>query len=70
MEEKVLKIDDLARSVDRMSSDIDALKVRCAPPKINMDETLKAMRVSMSESKERTAQIRARHECLKKVVFS
>ena len=66
MEEKVLKIDDLARSVDRMSSDIDALKVRCAPPKINMDETLKAMRVSMSESKERTAQIRARHEWLKK----
>ena len=45
--------------------DIDALKVRCAPPKIDMDETLKAMRVSMIESQERTAQIRARHEWLK-----
>ena len=64
IEEKLLKIDDLAKSVDRMSSDIDALKVRCAPPKINMDETLKAMCVSMSESIERTAQIRARHEWL------
>ena len=49
-----------------MSSDIDALKFRCAPPKINMDETLEAMRVSMNESKERTTQIRARHEWLKK----
>ena len=64
--EKLLKIDDLAKSVDIMSSDIDALKVRCAPPKINMDETLKSMCVSMNESKERTAQIRARHEWLKK----
>ena len=35
-----------------MSIDIDALKLRCAPPKIIMDETLKAMRVSMNESKE------------------
>ena len=49
-----------------MSLDIDALKLRCVPPKINMDETLISMRVSMSESKERTAQIRARHEWLKK----
>lgn len=31
-----------------------------------MDETLKAMRVSMIESQERTAQIHARHEWLKK----
>ena len=31
-----------------------------------MDETLKVMHVSMSESKERTAQIRARHEWIKK----
>ncbi|KAE8780044.1 Disease resistance protein RPM1 [Hordeum vulgare] len=66
MEGKLLKIDDLARTIDRMSLDIDALKLRCAPPKINMDETLKAMRVSMNESKERTTQIRARHEWLKK----
>ena len=66
IEEKLLKIDDLAKSVDRISCDVDAFKVICAPPKINMDETLKAMRVSMNESKGRTAQIRARHECLKK----
>ena len=42
IEEKLLKIDDLARSVDRMSIDINVFKVRCAPPKINMDETLKS----------------------------
>ena len=69
IEEKLLKIDDLAKSVDRMSCDIDALKVRCAPPKVNLDETLKAMRVSMNESKERTAQIRAKHEWLKRPVL-
>ena len=50
-----------------MSCDIDYLKVRCAPPKVNLDETLKAMRVSMNESKKRTAQIRARHEWFKRV---
>ena len=49
-----------------MSCDIDAFKVRCAPPKVNLDETLKAMRASMNESKERTAQIRARHEWFKR----
>ena len=32
-----------------------------------MDETLKAMCVSMNESKERTAHIRARHEWFKRV---
>ena len=52
--------------MDRISFDVNALKVRCAPPKMNMDESLKAMRVSMIESQERTAQIRARHEWLKK----
>ena len=67
IEEKLLKIDDLAKIVDRVSCDIDALKVRCAPPKVNLDETLKAMRVSMNESKERTAQIRVRHEWFKRV---
>ena len=50
-----------------MSCDIDALKVRCAPPKVNLDETLKAMRISMNESKERTARILARHEWFKRV---
>ena len=50
-----------------MTCDIDALKVRCAPPKVNLDETLKAMCVFMNESKERTTQIHARHEWFKRV---
>ena len=33
IEEKLLKIDDLARNVDRISLDVDSLKLRSIPPK-------------------------------------
>ena len=33
VEEKLLKIDDLARNLDRISLEIDSLKIRSIPPK-------------------------------------
>ena len=43
IEEKFLKIDDLATNVDRMSLDVDSLKLRSIPPKHDINESLKAM---------------------------
>ena len=36
IEEKLLKIDDLARNVDRISLNVDSLKLRSIPPMILM----------------------------------
>ena len=36
LEEKLLKVDDLARNVDRLSLDVDFLKLRSIPPKHDM----------------------------------
>ena len=33
VEEKLLKIDDLARNMDRIYLDVDSLKIRSIPPK-------------------------------------
>jgi len=59
IEEKLLKVDDLARNVDRISLDVDSLKLRSIPPKHDINESLKAMRISVDECKERTARMRA-----------
>ena len=67
IEEKLLKIDDLARNVDRISLEIDSLKIRSIPPKHDINESLKYMRISIDECKERTARIRAKREWLEKV---
>ena len=53
IEEKIHKIDDLARSVDRISLDVDSLKLRSIPPKHDINESLKAMIISIDECKER-----------------
>ena len=50
-EENLLKIDDLARNVDRISLDADSLKLRSIPPKHDINESLKAMRISIDECK-------------------
>ena len=62
IEEKLLKIDELARIVDRISLDVDSLKLRSIPPKHDINESLKAMRISIYECKERTARMRAKKD--------
>ena len=42
LEEKLLKVDDLAKNVDRLSLDVDSLKLRSIPPKHGINESLKA----------------------------
>ena len=63
IEEKLLKFDDLARNVDRIALDVDSLKLRFIPPKHDINESLKAMRISIDECKERTARMLAKKDC-------
>ena len=70
LEEKLLKVDDLARNVDRISLEIDSLKLRSIPPKHDINESLKAMRISIDECKERTARMRAKKHCSVKACSS
>ena len=62
IEEKLLKIDDLARNVDRISLDVDYLKLRSIPAKHDINECLKSTRISIDECKERTAKMRAKKD--------
>ena len=39
IEEKLLKIDELARNVDRISLDVDSLKIRSIPPKHDINKS-------------------------------
>ena len=64
VEEKLLKIDDLARNVDRISLEINSLKIRSITPKHDINESLKAMIISINECKERTAKMRAKRDGL------
>ena len=61
------KIDDLSRSVDRIAHGVENLKMKIFVPKV--DESIKALYVSMDESKKRTAMLRAKREFLEKSVF-
>ena len=70
LEEKLLKVDDLARNVDRISLEIDYLKLRSSPPKHDINEFLRAMRISVDECKERTARFRAKKDCFIKACSS
>src|SRR3954471_15172808 len=68
LEEKLPKIDELARNVGRISLDVDSLKLRSIPPKHDINESLKAMRISIDECKERT--MRAKKDCFVKACSS
>ena len=68
IEEKLNKIDDLSRSVDRISHDVETLKMKKTVPKV--EESIKALYVSMDESKKRTAMLRAKREVLGKAFSS
>ena len=70
LEEKLLKIDELDRNMDRISLDVDSLKLRSIPPKHDINESLKAMRISIHECKERTARMRAKKDCFVKACSS
>ena len=70
LEEKLPKIDELARNMDRIYLDADSLKLRSIPPKHDINESLKAMRISIDECKERTARMRAKKDCFVKVCSS
>ena len=52
------KIDDMSRSIDRISSDVENLKLKTFSPKV--DKSIKALYVPMDESKTRTAILRAK----------
>ena len=62
------KIDDLSRSVDRIAHDVENLKMKIFVPKV--DESIKALYVSMDKSKKRTAMLRAKREFLEKAFSS
>ena len=70
IEEKLLKIDELARNVDRIALDVDSLKLRSIPPKHDINESLKAMRISIDECKERIARMRAKKDAFIKACSS
>ena len=53
-----------------ISLDVDSLKLRSIPPKHDIDESLKAMRISIDECKERTARMRAKKDCFVKACSS
>ena len=70
LEEKLPKIDELARNWDRISLDVDSLKLRSIPPKHDIDESLKAMRISIDECKERTVRMRVKKDYFMKACSS
>ena len=70
IEVKLLKIDELARNVDRISLDVDSLKLRSIPLKHDMNVSLKAMRISIDECKERTAKMRDKKDWFVKACSS
>ena len=53
-----------------VSLDVDSLKLRSIPPKHDINESLKAMIISIDECKERTARMRARKDCFVKACSS
>ena len=61
-----LKLMILARNVDRISLNVDSLKLRSIPPKHDISESLKAMRISIDVCKERTARMHAKKDCFVK----
>ena len=49
---------------------VDSLKLRSIPPKHDINESLRAMRSSIDECKERTARLRAKKDCFIKACSS
>ena len=60
VEENLLKIDDLARNVDRISHEIDSLRIRSMTSELDINQYLKSTQIYINESKERIARMRAK----------
>ena len=56
--------------MDKISLEIDSLKIRSIPPKHDINESLKAIRISIVECKERTAKMRAKRDWFVKACSS
>ena len=56
--------------MDIISLDVDYLKLRSIQPKCDINESLKAMRISIDECKERTAKMRAKRDLFVKACSS
>ena len=52
------------------SLDVDSLKLRSISPKHDINESLKGMRFSIDECKERTARMHAKKDCFIRACFS
>ena len=70
LKKKMLKVDDLARNIDRLSLDVDSLKLRSTPPKHDINESLKVIRISIDECNECTARLRAKKDSFVKACSS
>ena len=57
-------------SIDKISHDVENLKIKDFPPKVDVNESIKALYVSMDESKKRTAMLRAKREFLERAFSS
>ena len=64
IEEKLSKLDDMSRSIDRIIHDVKNLKTIFHPRLILMNQL--KIYVSMDESKKRTAMLRAKREFLER----
>ena len=68
VEEKLHKVDDLAKNMDLIALDVETLKNKTLPPKHDFNETIKSIQISINEIKERTAKLRAKREFLEKAL--
>ena len=68
IEEKLNKIDDISRSINRISHDVENPKLKIFVPKV--EESVEALHISMDESKKRTAMLRAKSEFFEKAFSS
>ena len=60
VEEKLHKVDDMARNMDRIAHDVKTLKIKIIPHKIDATKTLKSIQVTMNQSREKITRIRAK----------
>ena len=62
VEEKLHIVDTLAKNMDRIALDVETLKNKVLPPKHDFTDSTKSIQISINESKERTAKLRAKRE--------